>query len=335
MAAGLTDQDTMFSVRQMPWHGLGAVLDEYPSGIKDALQKAGLGWEVEQADVFTPDPNPVKVTTVLFHRTKETPPPFIPAEGFIANRRTDTNAVLGIVGPDYKVVQNEEAFAWLDSLINSDLYFETAGSLWGGRKVWALARLPEYVEVGGDQTGTYIFVATSHDGSLAVTAAVSPIRIVCANTLSAALRGAARSYKFRHTGDLQAKYDEARTVLQITLDYEKQFKEVGDRLARERLSTPAFEERVLDFLFPVDEDTTKRARKMREASKGHILDLWNGVGPDGDTRGNSPGTKWTAYNAVAEYADFGRIYTPRTNQVQRSFEDHSLKQRALDLVLDA
>ena len=114
----------------------------------------------------------------------------VPAKGFKANLREDTGEVLGIVSDEYEVVDNRDAFRFLDALIGSDMHFETAGSLWGGRRVWCLARLPEYVELGGDLSATYIYVANSHDGSMAVTAAVTPIRIVCANTLGAALRHA-------------------------------------------------------------------------------------------------------------------------------------------------
>ncbi len=110
-----------------------------------------------------------------------------------ANLREDTGGVLGIVSDEYEVVDNRDAFRFLDVLIGSELHFETAGSLWGGRRVWCLARLPEHVELGGDRSATYIYVANSHDGSMAVTAAVTPIRIVCANTLGVALRaGSAR-----------------------------------------------------------------------------------------------------------------------------------------------
>src|SRR5205823_14499225 len=117
----------------------------------------------------------------------------------------------GIVSDEYEVVENRDAFQFLDTLIGPELQFETAGSLWGGRRVWVLARLPQYVEFGGDPSATYIYVANSHDGSMAVTAAITPIRIVCANTLGAALResqhgvAAQRTFRFRHMGDLQAK----------------------------------------------------------------------------------------------------------------------------------
>lgn len=332
MSHGITESDSMMSVRQMPWHGLGAVLPEYPTSIDDALDKSGLGWEVKQGNIEVVAAPEWTDNFGITH-----PATMIPAEGYIANVRSDNNAVLGVVSENYKIVQNKEAFQFLDSLINSDLYFETAGSLHGGKRVWVLAKMPDYVEVGGDQIANYIYVATSHDGSLSVTAAVSPIRIVCANTLGMALRGsdASQTYRFRHTGDMEVKYEEARTVLDLTINYSEQFKEVGDRLARIPMTQQAFETRVLNELFAVEDDASKRAVTMVGNAKESILSIWNGMGEDGDTRGNAPGTAWTAYNAVAEYADFGRGYTKRTNQVVRSFEDTRMKQKAFDLVLAA
>ena len=269
------------------------------------------------------------------------PPELIQAKGFKANIREDTGDVLGIVSDEYEVVDNKAAFGFLDALINSDMHFETAGSLWGGRRVWVLARLPEYVELGGDLSATYVYVANSHDGSMAVTAAVTPIRIVCANTLGAALRqadhgvAAQRTFRFRHTGNLQAKFAEARHVLGMTINYQKQFKELADRMASEPIAEWALERRVLRHLWTIDEDMGKLARQNRERTIENVLAVFRGRGVAGDTTGNSPATKWVAFNAIAEHLDYGRRYTSRTNQVQRSFEETALKQQALELVLAA
>jgi phage/plasmid-like protein (TIGR03299 family) len=221
------------------------------------------------------------------------------------------------------------------------MQFETAGSLWGGRRVWVLAQLPEYVELGGDLSATYVYVANSHDGSMAVTGAVTPIRIVCANTLGAALHqaehgvSAQRTFRFRHTGNLQAKFAEARQVLGMTINYQKQFKELAERLAREPIAEWLLEQRVLRHLWKIEEDLGKVARANRERTIERVLAGFRGQGSAGDTTGNSPGTKWIAFNAIAEHLDYGRRYSGRINQVQRSFDDTPLKQRALDLVLAA
>jgi phage/plasmid-like protein (TIGR03299 family) len=162
MTHGLTNHDQMFSVRQVPWHGLGVVLDTYPTSIDEALEKAGLGWKITHGDVLV-----VKTAEWIDDFGGKHPAELIPANGFKANVREDTGEVLGIVSDEYEVVENRAAFRFLDALIGSELHFETAGSLWGGRRVWCLARLQEYVELGGDPSATYLYVANSHDGSMA------------------------------------------------------------------------------------------------------------------------------------------------------------------------
>ena len=132
---------------------------------------------------------------------------------------------------------------------------------------------------------------------MAVTAAVTPIRIVCANTLGAALRqaehgvAAQRTFRFRHMGDLQAKFTEARQVLGMTINYQKQFKELADRMAAEPIAEWAFERRVLRHLWTIDEDMGKVARANRERTIEMVLAVFRGRGADGDTTGNSPGNE--------------------------------------------
>jgi phage/plasmid-like protein (TIGR03299 family) len=332
MPAGITTTDSMFSVREMPWHKLGVVLDEAPDGIDDALEKSGLGWEVAQRPIYVAAP-PIEDGGIYVPQLESM---LREAPDYRMNSRVDTGEQLGIVGKDYTVVQNRDAFRFLDSLIGSEMHFETAGSLHGGRKAWVLARLPEFVEVGGDETGTYIYIANSHDGSMSVTAAVTPVRIVCANTLGIALRraekDAQRTYKFRHVGDLQEKFEEARRVLDITVNYEQRFKELGDALAVERFSERRMKTLATKVIKADEADLGDRAKAFRNEAVDQMVAIYRGEGPGGDTRGNSAGTKWTAVNAVGEYADWGRRYTERTDQVGRSFEDTALKQRALELV---
>jgi len=121
----------------------------------------------------------------------------------------------------------------------------------------------------------------------------------------------------------------------MTINYQAQFKTVADRLAGERITAERFERSVLRHLWTIDEGMGKVARANRERTIEQILAIFAGRGIAGDTTGNSPGSKWVAFNAIAEQLDYGRRYTARTNQVQRSFEDVVLKQKALDLVLAA
>lgn len=335
MAHMLQENDTMFSVRETPWHGLGTVLDAPPTSIEDALEKSGLSWRVKSGDLMvveTPeyvDDFGQKVAAKLRY-----------IDGFKANVREDTGDVLGIVSNDYKIVDNKEAFRFLDDLIGSELHYETAGSLYNNKRVWVLVKIPDFVEVGGDQMSRYIYVANAHDGSMSVIAAATMIRIVCANTLNWAISkseagGAPRVYKFRHTGDLQLKFAEARKVMELTINWAARFKEMGDKLALTPMPVPTFEG-VLEKMFPIDTDTMGTvAIRNRKESRLEVLDIFRGKGVAGDTSGNSPLTAWTAANAISEFADWHRRYTKRTDQVARSFEDEGFKAMGLALVKEA
>ena len=321
MAHQLTQSDTMFSVRQMPWHGLGVVLDAPPADIDEALIAAGLEWTVEQRPIYVPQKGGGMYEAI----------------GWRANVRRDTEDVLGIVSEEYAVVQNRDAFQFLNDLLGTELHFETAGSLGGNRKVWVLARRPDHILVGGDATYTYVFITSSHDGSLAVTVAPTNIRIVCANTLGMALRGAdgqPLTFKLRHTQGVEGRAQEARETMQLTVDHEVRFKKLGDDLARKRITERKLG-LVLEELFPVSDVMGERAARTRTEAREACMLLFKGRGWDGDTTGNAPGTAWCAWNAIAEHQDWHRRYTETTDQVVRSFEDTAVKDRALELLVAA
>ena len=181
--------ESMFYTRTKPWHGLGVQVQEAPES-KDALRLAGLDWKVYQREVYTDSG--------------------IRIDGYRANVRNTDNRVLGVVTERYKIVQNEEAFAFTDALLGKGVRYETAGSLQDGRKVWLLARLPKEYIISGEQISPYLVFSNSHDGSAAVRVAVTPIRVVCNNTLNLALSTAKRSWAMVHTGNIKGKIHEAQ-----------------------------------------------------------------------------------------------------------------------------
>lgn len=163
--------ETMFYVREKPWHGLGTEVSEAPASL-DALVYAGLDWRVEQEKVCTEDG--------------------VPIPGYKVNVRSTDHAPLGIVSDRYKVVQNEDDFQFTDDLLGEGVTYETAGALQGGRKVWLLARMPQRYVIAGDEITPYMVFMNSHDGSSGVKVAMTPIRVVCQNTLNLALDSAKR-----------------------------------------------------------------------------------------------------------------------------------------------
>lgn len=324
MSAGLTDSDTMFSVRETPWHGLGAVLDKPPATVAEAIEASGLGWSVAKEPIAV-DRGEKPAAEWWVPRCEEIP-------GFYATVRQDTREVLGIVGERYRLVQNHEAFTFIDQLLGSSIHFETAGSLHGGRRVWVLATLPDHVEVGGDDVRPYVLLMNSHDGSTAVIAATTPIRVVCQNTLNWGLANARQKFSIRHTEAVTQRVHEARRVLDLSVNYYEQFKRFGDQLASERCTERQLRT-ILDELYPsgTSDSASDRTRRSRQQTKDRIAELFL----CGDTQGNAPGSKWAAVNAIVEYGDWLRPLRSSGQRFARALDDGPEKTRALQLVAAA
>ncbi len=163
--------ETMFSVRETPWHGLGRIVIDAPAS-REALELAGLDWQVESRNIYS------GTGTMI--------------PGYRANVRSTDDAVLGVVSDRYRIVQNEEAFQFTDDLLGEGVTYETAGSLQGGKKVCMLAKMPEKYIIAGDEVTPYLVFFNSHDGSSGVKVAMTPVRVVCQNTLNLALGTAKR-----------------------------------------------------------------------------------------------------------------------------------------------
>lgn len=267
--------ESMFSVRETPWHGLGTIVQEAPTSA-DALRLAGLDWTVNQNPVFT-------------EGGFEIP-------NYKANVRSSDNTVLGIVTDRYKVVQNAEAFAFTDSIINTgNVLYETAGSLRNGKTIWMLARMPE-TNILGDKFDPYMCFTNSHDGSGAVKVCMTPIRIVCNNTLNMALANASRCWSTKHIGDISSKLEEAKHTLIMANNYMKKLDEEADKLANQKISEDEIA-KILDELFPVNEDKDSDRKKNNvEEAKNQIMICY--MAPD---IAKFIGTKYGFLNAVSDW----------------------------------
>lgn len=302
MSHEIWENDSLFSVNEVPWHGLGLILDKPPKDSKDALKKAHLDWDVIQAPVI------VKIEKKQ-HKL----------EDYIVNIRSDTREPLGVVTGRYKPVQNIAAFQFLDNLIGSDMHFETAGSFMNGRRVWVMARLPEWIEVAGDPIAQYAFISNSHDGKSGINSANTPVRIVCKNTELAALRGAKRVYTITHRGTPSERLAEARKMLGMTVNYYEQFKKVGDKLGLKKIGAKSKSiDKYLADILPTPDAMGDRAVGNREQAREAIRSIYN----DGNsTAGNAPGTFWCLYNAATEYADHKSNERKEGGRFQRSIDD--------------
>jgi phage/plasmid-like protein (TIGR03299 family) len=305
--------DSMFSVREVPWHEQGVILDEPPVSVIDALHKSGLDWLVETRPIYIEDLMGIHVEV----------------EQFKAVTRMDTLTPLGIVGNRYTPVQNVDAFKFLDNLIGTDLLFETAGSLGIGQRVWVLTKVPEFITIGGDDIGQYVLFANSHDGKSAVTVMVTPVRVVCQNTLSLALSKQTKNrFNMRHTPNVHLQIEAARDALDMSINYNQQFKVIGDGLANSRLTKNKLG-KIIDELWPAESD---RAIANRDQARDIIYDLHT----SGATVGNSPGTKWSGLNAICEYLDWYRPTRGDSDRFARiNFEPTNPKQKAYELIVNS
>lgn len=302
--------ETMFYTRERPWHGLGTRVEEAPSS-REALRLAGLDWQVLQKPIMTTDGQMVK--------------------GFRANVRDRDSRVLGVVTDRYKVVQNGDAFAFTDDLLGEGVTYETAGSLQDGRKTWLLAKLPQRYIISGDEIAPYLVFMNAHDGSGSIKVAMTPVRVVCMNTLNLALATAKRCWSTAHTGDIRAKIEDARDTLLFAETYMGELGKAVERLRQIKLSDRQVMA-YIDQLFPLYEDPTpvqkKNLLRMKEDVRIRYADA-----PDLQHVGKNG---YRFINAVSDFATHAKPLresaTHRESLFARTVEGNALIDRAYRLL---
>lgn len=263
-----------FFVREPAWHGLGNVIDTAPT-TADGLRMAGLDWKVRKELAY--DQRGVVVDDLFL------------------NVRDKDNKVLGTVGTKYKIVQPVEAMDFIDSLIGKDIQLDTAGSLYGGRVIWILAKAPQ-VDVLGDAIQPYVYVRTSFDGSSQTKAGTTATRIVCANTLDMAEKDCQRQFTVRHTTKLETRLAEAQRVMKLNKDYMAAFNAKAERYAKRKVTSAEFT-MLVNEIFGVEDLMTPREKTNLMHLKGQFGQALRR--PDLD---NFKGTGWHIWNAMGDFA---------------------------------
>lgn len=309
MSAGLDKYDWMLSVKQRPWHGIGTVIDTAPCS-SDAIKIAKLDWKVKQV--------PIKAMGKTI-------------DGFYANVRSDTKTALGVVRGRYKVLQNTEAFDFVDGIIENDTgvecRYETAGSLFNGRKIFLLVKLPEK-NVLGDKIENYLFFTNSHDGFSSLTAGITNVRVVCNNTLQLAINGASRVWRCRHTESIIGKRKQAQEALGFAVKYLDKIDDVADELAGKKVS----EKKFFTSLFA-------KNSQICDKNKEKITDRIHLIYTQKDDLQNFKGTAWGLYNAVADFTSnttpFRVTSTSKDRKLDQFFTGYNLLQDSQDILMAA
>lgn len=286
--------ESMFYVRETPWHGLGTRVNAAPTSAA-ALELAGLDWNIVQQPIYTED--------------DETAIP-----GYKANVRDRDGKVLGVVSDRYKVIQNREAFEFTDALLGEGVRYETAGSLMGGKKVWILARMPREYIISGEHISPYLVFSNTHDGSGAIKAAITPIRVVCSNTLNFALETAKRSWSMIHTGNIADKMQEAKQTLFMADKYMSEWGKDMESLRMKKLSDQQIME-YIELLLPLEDNISavqkKNIVRLREDMQHRYFDA-----PDLQDVGKNA---YRFVNAVSDFATHSRPLRKTANYKENLF----------------
>jgi phage/plasmid-like protein (TIGR03299 family) len=272
----------MMYVGETPWHKLGQKLNN-PATSEEAIVAAGLDYQVEKRALYI-NPSSGNVREVPNH---------------FATVRMDTMTPLGVVGARYTPIQNRDAFRFFDALVGEgEAIYHTAGVLGKGEQIWIMAKLPGYIKVGGnDIVDKYLLLTNSHDGSSVVRAKLTPIRVVCNNTLSAALaKDGNQEVRIRHTANAVLQLEQAHKLLGLSNDLYAQLETIFNQMKRKTFLTPDLK-RYVEMLVPDNKEADSNTRT--ELVRNKIYELHEtGKGAE-----LAYGTAWGAYNAVTEYTD--------------------------------
>lgn len=296
-----TGKYSFFSVQEKAWHGLGQIVTEYPTSA-EAIIHSRLDYQVVK------EPNTHRLPSGLELRS----------DNSFFTYRSDNEAILGgKVGKDYHIVQNTDAFSIFDAIVGGTdgILYETAGALGNGERIFITAKLPDYIRVGNgdDVTEKYIFLTNSHDGSGSITAAFTPIRIVCQNTLNASLRNMSNVVRIRHTSGARQRLEDAHKLMGIADRFSSQLEGIFNDWAKVRISDAEVKKLIQLALCP-NRETLELLKKGNDEELSTVFkNMVDGaftyaMVADSQQMETTKGTVFGAYNAVTGYFQNVRSY---------------------------
>jgi phage/plasmid-like protein (TIGR03299 family) len=289
-------QTAFASLRQPAWHGLGTVFTDEVN-TNEMLSLAHLdNWNVRLEDVATPEGFNSDKSYSFVTRTN----PF----------DRNTNDILGVVGERYVPLQNEDLFSFGDNLLDGGGRWETAGSIKGGRVVFGSIALTDSITLDpngiADKIDNYLLINTSHDGSIAIQASITPVRVVCANTLNLALssfkgkKDVKQTFKIRHTQTAEGKIAVAREALGLAHKYIDEFSTIANEMIQTEITKAQFD-KIVELAYPAPAKDAKGSQKKYDGK----IDLLQSIYV-GEYNNTISGTAWGAFNALTERLDWYR-----------------------------
>lgn len=323
---------SFFTVKEPAWHNLGTVVTEAQTQ-EEALKLARLDYEVclVKPYVFHPEGDAIILNQhrggALLGRAAEV------KGDFHAVTRCDTGAVFGFVSGKYNVIQNREAFLFFDNFIErTESIYHTAGVLQDGRISWILAKLPEHIEVHGEVIDMYVLIINYHDGKHAMQAMITPIKVVCNNTLDAAVKGCKNIIPIRHTSTYKEQIDEAVRLMGIKNTYEAQITELFTSLAEVKVNNDVAKKYFQNLIvgktdYEVKEVSPQKLRMLDDMIRYYIHH---------PSQQQCVGNAFGLYNAATGYFQNMKDYKndeQKFNNILLGASDSKITARALDLAM--
>lgn len=329
--------DTTFASRkELAWHKLGKTVDAMTS--KEAIVLGGMDFEVALAPVYLGvkdvSSTEVKDNNIAIKHTEKGKVSYMKGKHIKTNFgtfRTDTLQPFGIVGQRYEPIQNIEAFDFFDEIIGQGhAKYETVGALGNGEKVFLTAKIPSTMLVGKEHIDKYLLLTMAHDGTGSVQIMFTPIRVVCNNTLSAAIGSATNKVSIRHTKNARARIEASKEILGIVQHNGIKLEEVFNRMTEVKINDQQMGERIINSFgltpMPEDEQSVKKALaagikvspKFSTQTSNKFNDIMKyyeiGVGQE-----LIKGTAWGAYNAIVGYQQNVQKYRDSDVQFESIF----------------
>ena len=342
--------EQMFSVRQMPWHGEGIILDDYPGSWAEARKYAGLEWEpVEESVYRILGTEPLEVPTYELHSMDADGTPLyamIGTEVVQVNKydstdsykhivRSDTGAVLSVNAKGYTLIDHESMGEIVEAVLGEvNVKWETAGCLDGGKSVWVLVMLDEPIELPGDNSVTYPYLAITnrHDGKGSCALRATAVRIVCANTFRAAeLEGerTGATFSFRHSSKWRERIDEAREAVNGARKEMVEYRALAEELLGMPITAGQRELFVTSFIpMPPTGLVTDRVMGNVEEARTKLRKIF-----ESPTTAGIQDTAYGLVQASGEYLDHVRAARSWETRLGRTImKPEPLKAKALNLV---
>lgn len=283
------------SAGEKAWHNLGQVVTNAMTS-QQCIDLANLDYEVGKTSVMAEIP------------TESGEMIYQPFEQKFATYRKDNNKVLGLVGSRYEIVQNKDAFSFFDAIIDEgEAIFETAGALGNGERIFVTAKLPEDMLVGGEPCNKYIILTNSHDGTSSIIAGLTTVRIVCNNTLQAALKGLSNKVLIEHRIGAKDRLSEAYKVMNIASKYMGEVEGVFNELVKVKCDDDMLRKYIQDVMKPEYKVVLSEEEqdKMSTRFKNQVDSIYSfALSHPTQITEATRGTMWGAYNAISGYYNY-------------------------------